>query len=238
MKWLPIVAVAFLIISACASAPAEAEELRIAISPAAQPASAAVLACLPRDESVHISFDALYPTAVELDNVDLYVRLDEPQEQPAFAAQLATETIVIITNAADQLSRSQTADLFSGRVSNWSELGGEDLPVELWVGPTSDEARQAFEASILLSGPVAGDANIATDAQQILDAVAANLGAAGLLPAAWASETAAQIDLGIELPVLAIAAQEPSGSARDVLSCLQGSLGQAALAEKYAPLQP
>ncbi len=236
MKWSPFIAIV-LFISSCASAAAEAEQLRIAISPAAQPASAAVLACWPRDEGVHISFDALYPAAVDLDNVDFYIRLGEPQEQPSFAAQLAIETLVIITNATDQLSRSRAADLFSGRVSNWNELAGEDLLVELWASPGSDETRQAFEASVLLGSPMAGDANIATDPQQILDAVAADPGAAGLLPAAWAGETA-HIDLGIELPVLVIAAQEPSGAARAVLSCLQGNLGQAALAEKYTPLQP
>lgn len=236
MKWLPLVAV-LLFITSCAPGTAEAEELHIAISPAAQPASSAVLACLPRDQSIHISFDEFYPAAIQLDKVDLYIRLGEPQESPAFAAQIATESLVIITSAVDQLSRSQAADLFSGRIGNWSELGGEDQPVELRVGPASDEARQTFEANILLGSPVSGDANIATDPQQILDAVAANPGAAGLLPSAWASE-AAQIDLGVELPLLAIAAQEPSGAARAVLSCLQGSLGQAALAEKYAPLQP
>ncbi len=236
MKWSVFVAI-LLFITSCAPAAAEADELRIAISPAAQPASAAVLACLPRAEDIHISFDELYPAAIQLDKVHLYIRLGEPAEQPAFAAQLATESLVIITNAIDQLSRSQAADLFSGRISNWSELGGEDLPVELWVGPASDEARLAFEESVLLGSPVSGDANIASDPQQILDAVAANPGAAGLLPAAWASG-AAQIDLGIELPVLAIAAKEPNGAARAVLSCLQGSLGQVALAEKYAPLQP
>jgi len=236
MKRSVLVAV-LLFITSCSSGSAEAQELRIAISPAAQPGSAAVLACLPRDESIHVSFDALYPAAIQLDIVDLYIRLGEPQELPVFAAQLATETFVIVTNAVDQLSRSQAADLFSGRISDWNELGGEDMPVELWIGPASDETRQAFEKSVLLGSPVAGDANVAADPQQILDAVAAHPGAAGLLPAAWAGETPL-ISLVIELPVLAIAAQEPSGAARAMLSCLQGSLGQAALAEKYAPLQP
>jgi hypothetical protein len=78
---------------------------------------------------------------------------------------------------------------------------------------------------------------VAADPQQTLDAVAANPAAAGLLPAAWAGD-AARIDLGIELPLLAIAAKEPSGAARAVLSCLQSGVGQAALAEKYTPLQP
>lgn len=235
MRYLLVIAIFF--ISSCASTAAQAEEVRVAISPAAQPASAAVSACLPRDESIHISFNALYPAAAELGEVDLYIRIGEPEEPVAFAAQIATESLVIVTSATDQLSRSQAADLFSGRISNWNELGGEDLPVELWVGPSSDEARQIFTSQFLLGAPVASEANVAGDPQQILDAVAADPGAAGLLPAAWAGATA-QIDLNIELPVLAIAAQEPSGSARAVLSCLQGSLGQAALAEKYAPLQP
>jgi phosphate transport system substrate-binding protein len=226
-----------LLLGACNSAQSTGAELHIAISPAAQPASAAVMACLPREEGLQISFDAIYPAAIQLNKVDLYIRLGEPLEPPAFAAQLATESFAIITDPTRSLSRFEAADLFSGRISNWSELGGEDLPVALWVGPASDEARQAFEASILLGSPVAGDANVAADPQQTLDAVAANPAAAGLLPAAWAGD-AARIDLGIKLPLLAIAAKEPSGAARAVLSCLQGGVGQAALAEKYRPLQP
>jgi hypothetical protein len=228
---------AVLLLGACNSAQSTGAELRIVISPAAQPASAAVMACLPREEGLQISFDALYPAAIQLNEVDLYIRLGEPLEPPAFAAQLATESFVVVTNAARSLSPSQIADLFRGRISNWNELGGADLPVQLWVSPASDEARQAFEASILLGSPVAGDANVAADPQQTLDAVAANPAAAGLLPAAWAGD-AARIDLGIELPLLAIAAKEPSGAARAVVSCLQGGVGQAALAEKYTLLQP
>ncbi len=234
---LGILTVLALLLSACNSAQSTGTELHIAISPAAQPANAAVMACLPREEGLQISVNASYPAAADLENLDLYIRLGEPQEPPAFAAQLATESFVVVTNATRSLTHSQAADLFSGRISNWNELGGEDLPVELWVGPASDEARQALEASILLSSPVAGDANVAADPQQILDAVAADPAAAGLLPAAWAGD-AAQINLGIELPLLAVAAQEPSGAARAVLSCLQGDVGQTALAKKYVPLKP
>ncbi len=237
MKREVLLVLAFLL-GACGSGESSKVGLHIAISPSAQPASAALMACLPRNKGLQISFDVRYPATIHLDNVDLYIRLGVPQEPPAFAAQLASESFVIVTNATRALNRSQAADLFGGRISNWSELGGEDLPVKLWVGPASDETRQAFEASILLGSPVAGDANVAADPQQILDAVAADPAAAGLLPAAWVSPAMTQFDLGVELPLLAIAAQEPSGAARAVLSCLQGGVGQAALAEKYTPLQP
>jgi hypothetical protein len=226
--------------SAC-NPPAEAgPELTVVISPAAQPVSAAVAACMPNTENLSVSLDVRYSDFVALDEVDFFIQLGEPAVMPEFSAQISWEKVVVILHADNELdlSRAQLADLFSGRARDWAELGGEAGAVSLWVGPESDEARQAFEAGVLGESPVTGAAKLATNPEDVLAGVAADPAAAGLLAAAWADGAMRVIESGVELPVLALAAEEPSGAARELLACLQGEVGQAALAELYAPLEP
>jgi hypothetical protein len=224
------------LLAACAAQPQTTQQLNIAISPAAQPASAALLACLPADESIAITIDSRYPAALDLAAYDFALRLGEADEPPAFAAKLASERIVAIINTEQDiavLSASQVAELFSGRAESWEEVGGEDEAVALWIGPDSDEARVAFERGVL-RGKLAGSANIAGNAEGVLAAVAADSGAAGIVPAAFVTEAVQPIDLGLELPLLAIAPAEPQGAARAVLACMQNGAGQAILAATYS----
>ena len=228
-----------LVASACSPQAEARPSLRIALSPAALPASAAVSACLQRVQDVSVSIEVRHSSVVNLEDLAFYIQLGEAEEEPGFAAQVATENVVIVVHPSNQLefSLAQVADLFSGRVQNWSEVGGEEAAVNLWVGAESDESRMAFEARILRGSPVAGSAQLATNPEDLLAAVAADPAAAGILPAAWVDATVQAIEIGIELPVLALAAEEPSGAGREVLACLQGGVGQAELGKLYAGLE-
>lgn len=227
-----------MLVAACSPQPEAGPNLHVALSPAAQPASAAVAVCMPNVENLSATLDVRYANFVDLNEVDFFIQLGEAVEEPGFAAQVASENIVVVLHPDNELdlSKSQLADLFSSRVQDWSELGGAAGVVSLWVGPQSDEGRQAFEARVLLGGPVAGSANLATNPEDILEAVSADPSAAGILPAAWMGGTVRAVETGVQLPVLAVAGSEPSGAARELLACLQGEVGQAALGELYEPL--
>lgn len=226
-----------LLLTACGAQAAPMEVLHIGLSPNAQPISAALLTCMPQ-EGVEVHIDPFYPSQADLTELDVYFQLGVPNERPAFAAQIAEERAVFVVNSAQNL-RSLTAlnvaALLSGRITNWQELGGGEGDVLLFVPPDGDEARQAFSAG--LRAAIGGQALIATGPQTLLENVAANSGAAGILPAAWAAQEPAlqAFDFDVSLPVLALAAQTPQGPARTLLACLQGPSGQAILAESYAP---
>jgi hypothetical protein len=226
-----------LLLAACGARVETSQALRIGLSPAAQPISAALLACLPQDESVEIHIDSIFPSQVELSELDLYFLLGAPGETPGFAAQIAEERAVLAVNAAQDLRNLRAldaADLLSGRIANWQQLGGDDEAVLLFVPPESDEARQAFVANVV-RGAVSGGALIASDPATLLANLAANPGAAGILPAAWADASVQAFDFGVTLPVLALAAETPQGPARSVVACLQSGAGQALLNERYGP---
>ena len=225
--------------SACAPQADDLPTVRIVVSPAAQPVSGAIAQCIPGDESVGFSIEMQYPNTLDAELPDLLVRLGEPGSDSGFAAQLAWEKIELIVSVGNNvdISRVAAADLFGGRIQNWSELNGQDLAVELWAGTASDEARQAFQANVLL-GPVSGNTHLATNPVTALEAIADNAGAVAILPAAWTDATVRRIDLGVRVPVIAITAAEPTGVIRELLACLQGPVGQAELGKKYTPYLP
>lgn len=223
------------VLVACAGTATETPTIRIAITPAAQPANAAVGACLPR--GVALDLNVVYAPAFA--DYDLVIQLDEPRELPAVVAQIATEEIGVALNPDNNidLDQQQLAAIFSGRISDWTEVGSAPGAIQLWVGPEQDEARAAFEAQVLRGASVFGGAYLATELGAILEAVATDANAAGILPAALADDSVELNVTGIELPVLALATEEPTGAVRDLLSCLQSELGQTWLAVSYQPLE-
>jgi hypothetical protein len=224
-----------LLLAACGGTAPESPTIRVAITPAAQPTNAAVGACLPR--GVALDLDVIYAPA--LSDYDFVIQLGEPSDLPLVAAQIASEQISVTLNPENDLDldHGQLAAIFSGRVDDWAELGGTPGAIQLWVGPDEDEARATFEAQVLRGASVFGGAHLATDLGAIVDAVAADPNAAGILSAALANDSVQLNDTNIELPVLAIAAADPTGAARDLLSCLQSELGQTWLSAHYEPFE-
>lgn len=222
------------LLAGCGSPAAAPVPLRLAISPAAYPVAQAVMACLPSDGSVAVAIDSVYPSEIDYAEYELYIRLGGDRDS-SFAARLAEERIVLITSAGvglSSLSSLQAADLLSGRLSNWGQLGGPDAAVLLFLPPASDETVQAISSN-LVRGTFSSQALLAFGPEIVLDNVAGNQTAAGLLPAAWVDARVSAFDYNISLPVLALAAQTPQGAARNLLACLQGPLGQTHLAEHY-----
>lgn len=226
-----------LLLAGCGSAAPAPQPLRLAISPSAYPVVNAVTACLPTDDSVAVTIDVVYSSQIDYSQYELYIRLGADRSA-GFAAQLATERILLVTNASlgmSTLSAQQAADLLSGRVQNWVQLGGPDTAVLLLLPPASDETLQTFHNNVV-RGALSGQALIVSDPATLLQNVAANPGAAGILPAAWATTDGLRsFEYNLSLPVLAFASQTPQGAARSVLACLQSGVGRAILAESYPP---
>jgi ABC-type phosphate transport system substrate-binding protein len=61
---------------------------------------------------------------------------------------------VVVNSDADvtDLTRGQVRDIAAGRIDNWSELGGADLPIRMVGRDTNSGSRRAFER-LVLGGP-------------------------------------------------------------------------------------
>lgn len=235
LGWQVVILAALL--TACqtpdAAPDAEREIVVVQISPAAQPAAAAVQACAAQIDSAAVRVLVRYPSQAE---GGVLIRLGEPPEGAAFMAQIADEQVGVVLhpdNQAGPLTPEEIRGLFSGRTANWADLGGDDLPVQVWAPLASDEARLAFEGEVMSGLGLAADAGLAPDAAAVVQAVSADPAAVGLIPAAWAHDELRMILTGVRLPVLVAGNEMPDGPESELVACLQGETGQAALGVVY-----
>jgi phosphate transport system substrate-binding protein len=61
------------------------------------------------------------------------------------AAIYAVRIIVHESNPVKSLTAAQVRDLFSGRITNWKQVGGHDMPVQVFVLGTNTGARAGFQ---------------------------------------------------------------------------------------------
>lgn len=91
--------------------------------------------------------------------------------------------IVNTQNAMSQLSIPQLVKIFSGEVTNWSELGGKDLPISLYARDENSGTWDSFKGMVLDPAKVtlASTAKRFESSTQLSDSVAKDEGAIGFI---------------------------------------------------------
>lgn len=99
---------------------------------------------------------------------------------------VAVDSLVIIThpsNPVQQVTIDQMRGIYSGRISNWSELGGDDLPITMVARQEGSGTRSVFEDRLFAGQPatLTNDAVIAEDNNTIAAQVNGTPGAIGFV---------------------------------------------------------
>ncbi|MGQ9834195.1 MAG: substrate-binding domain-containing protein [Candidatus Villigracilaceae bacterium] len=161
-------------------------------------------------------------------SADLILRLGAPPrlDTPAYALG-ADELVFIIhpSNPIVSLTSEQVTGLFSGRIRNWSQVGGADAPVEIWGYPEGEDIQQVLQADFLDNAPLTPLARLASGPEEMSASVASHPAAIGFLPGGLLSGSVRPVTLEGRtnplLPTLAIVREEPQGKLRALLACLQ-----------------
>ena len=88
-------------------------------------------------------------------------------------------------NPIKQLTIGQLADIFTGKISNWKELGGKDLKIVILSREVNSGTHVYFKEHVLRKGNLSGKEEFAASAlmmpssQAIADEIATNPGAIG-----------------------------------------------------------
>lgn len=117
--------------------------------------------------------------------VEAYVRAFgvRPREYPV--AMDAVLVHVHPSNPVKSLDFAQLAGLFSGRIRNWKEVGGPDLPVVLYGRESSSGTCEFFRETVLQGGDYSSRMQTLQGSAQVAASVAtdpAGLGFSGGLP--------------------------------------------------------
>lgn len=100
---------------------------------------------------------------------------------PAQEHIIAVDGLVMIvhpSNPIQSLTTAQVEDIYSGKVTNWSELGGADQPIEPISRQAGSGTRDVFEDR-MLSEAVEGNLTLAGDNNEVAKLVNAREGAVG-----------------------------------------------------------
>lgn len=219
------------------------EVVTVAYSAALRPFIQILPACLPDPLDYQLLLEEVPSTGDPPRTASITFLLTDRPPQGWYAAPVTLETIRVVINAQNPLRSLEPEEvqrLFAGKVENWSELGGPDQAVTVWVFPQQDEIQTLFENRFDLQGQITSLAGLAATPPGMQKAIAADAGAIGLLPGAWLTKGLEAVESpgergDLKIPILALAEAEPYGAVRELIACLQGPTGQAALGARYLP---
>lgn len=246
---LPILLLVFL--GACqlessvpAAEPSPTPFPEIATTPAFQDWAVANILAFREDRQVAIGLglEVMAPSAalqaVERGERALLVSSGDPP--PGwFSTPLAREPVVIAVNRgnhAPEPSIEQLAQIFAGRISNWEQLDGPDLPIEPVIPLRGDPLRVALGDRLLGDVPFTPAALLGPSPEIMLSLINEHTGAIGILPLSATNNqvrllaiegirpsaaTAASGSYPFWVDLLGSAPQEPEGVLRDWLVWLQ-----------------
>ena len=212
-----ILLLACCLLSACAPATAAVtpQLLNVYVTSAAYPRVSDLYSCAPPSIVISLSDPA---------SAELTIRLGEPAPLTTPAFQVGSEDILIVNDAqagVGALTLDQVQQLFSGRAANWKEVGGNDLPVQVWTFSSDEDIRQIFDRSVMNGQPVTSLARLAVSSQAMSDGVGNTPGSIGYLPRRWKAGNTREALKAVTVPVLAITRTQPQEPLRQLISCLQ-----------------
>jgi phosphate transport system substrate-binding protein len=173
--------------------------------------------------------------AATIGNSDIFA--EEKNDIPA--DQLVDHKVAVVGMAAvvnpevgvDNLTKQQLIDIFSGKVTNWSEVGGADVKVTLVNRPKSSGTRATFN-KFALDGTEEAEGITEDSSGNVRKIIAETPGAIGYLALSYINDTVKALKLdGVEANAENIATNaypvwayqhmytkgEPTGTAKDFL---------------------
>jgi hypothetical protein len=157
-------------------------------------------------------------------SAEVTLRLGEPSPLLRAAYQVGKDDLLVVIypqNGVGSLTVEQVRLLFAGQITNWKDVGGADLPVQVWVYSPAVDVQFIFDESFMGGRPVTSLARLAVSAQYMSDSIGAVPGSIGILPRRWKTGNTREALVVTYLPVLAVVRDKPEGILRDLISCLQ-----------------
>ncbi|MBA4374412.1 MAG: phosphate ABC transporter substrate-binding protein, partial [Thermodesulfovibrio sp.] len=126
-------------------------------------------------------------------------------------------------NPVTQLSKDQLKGMFTGKITNWKEVGGKDLPVIVVWGKLIPGTNSLFVKNMLDGEALVKDVLDATTAEDVRQNVASNLEAIGIGPAAAIDKTVkSPASPEIARPITLLTKGAPSPGIQKLIDFIKG----------------
>lgn len=152
------------------------------------------------------------------------VTVDPAKLQTVVVGVNKTVLFVNPANKVEKLSREQVKGIFTGKITSWKEVGGDDAPILVVWGAGTSGQNALFIKDVLNGAAVTKDTVAATNYASIKEIVASTPEAVGIDPYALADSSVKVIHNDPELtsPIIAVTLGKPSASVQKMLDYIKG----------------
>ncbi len=160
----------------------------------------------------------------DITSADISLRIIAPQDSTLVAYQIGEVEIAVVGNAANPipaLTEAQVIAIFNGRISNWAQVGGEDVEIVLWVYGQDDDLQQIFNETLLGGGKLSSLARQAQNMEGMRSEIAKDANALGIIAPSEGDENLRILYAVGKFPVFAILPAEMEEGLFSLLKCLQ-----------------
>jgi phosphate transport system substrate-binding protein len=119
--------------------------------------------------------------------------------------------LVHLSNLTKELTKQQAADIFSGKITLWSELGGLDTKILVIDRPRNQNVREAFESQLGITGKITGSAKVIGPDEQVIKTVVGTLPPLSAVAYLSLSQGLSVVSGGVAVKLLPIDKVEPEG---------------------------
>jgi phosphate transport system substrate-binding protein len=167
--------------------------------------------------------------AVPLEGMVAGVIKNSGKVDPAALAKqdIGTNRTVLLvhpSNKVGKLSKDQIKGIFTGKIANWKDVGGDDKEIVVVWGKGTPGQNGQFSKLVLDGEPVAKDVLESTNYAKIKETVSATPEAIGIDPFGLADNTVKVIDSDpvLSSPIIAVTIGKPSPKVQKLLDYVKG----------------
>ncbi|WP_455240980.1 phosphate ABC transporter substrate-binding protein [Methanothermobacter tenebrarum] len=181
--------------------------------------------------------------------------LKEDEKKGLKVYLIGKDGIVVIVNKQNKiqgLTTEQIRDIFSGKISNWKEVGGPDAKITVITREEGSGTRKAFEEIVMgKEAKIRKDAIVESSTEAVKQAVKQDPNAIGFISLANLDDTVKALEIDgiipsektvadgsykLQRPFLFLTKGEPTGVVKDFIDWVLSPEGQAIVkSEKVVP---
>ncbi len=143
------------------------------------------------------------------------------------AVTIGKDKVIVLvhkTNTVAKLSKEQLTGIFTGKITNWKEVGGSDSPILVVWGSLTQGTNSMFEKNIMGGAKPASEVLAATTATDIRQIVSVNPEAVGIGPQAVVNDTVRSPETPeVARPITLITKGAPSANVKKLLDFLSAN---------------
>jgi phosphate transport system substrate-binding protein len=165
-------------------------------------------------------------------------------ETSLWSIEIARDGIAIIINPKNpiiNLTLQQVADIYDGKITNWSELGGKKGDIDVFTREDGSGTRSSFESLVMGKNQIMARAMVENSNGAIRQLVADDPGAVGYISLGLVDSTVKALDLGgivpsrahvvdgtynLSRPFLFLSLKPPEGLVKDFIDFTMSAEGQ------------